>query len=652
MGRHTLSDGRPANLAPAALAVHRASAAAEAESATVPLSSQQLLMWLAEQAGTAGSAYHMHAEFDVAGPLDREVFRRAVDALIARHDILRTTIVDAEDGPRQVIHEPAPQSISVIDLAWEHAGADAWTRCDPVARLIGRRWDLAHECPIRAGIVTSAGSVVGVVFVLHHVAADAESLEILFGEFAALYGAHQESREPPLAEPAPRYADFARRQRSPSAQHEISRKLERWSELLRGAPQTISLAIARPPAAEPDSAGAVVTMLVDDTVAAGLRRLATELRATVFVVALVGFAIALEAYGADPDILIATPSQQRDDDCDAVVGCFVNPLPLRVRLSGTATVRDLIRQARATVLTSLECRDVPFNSILGAMKVRGAGDVPPLAQVSIRVAPAPAPRIDLGKAVLTRVRHADADAVKYDLTLVLEQGEGDTIRGIIEYRRHLFDHDAMARFAASLGAVLKQLAENPDVPVALLQTMPTSAVRRILEQWNPAHGSGEVTGVQWPARCYVLDRYGRLSPVGVPGELVISGTGAEPDPFADASGTVMRRTGVSAHWTATGELSLASRAASGGSREIDDRAPGGYDPAVLRQIQSIWSGVFGVENVRAQDNFFDLGGDSLLAMRVVSRVRRSLGARLTLKEVLSSPTPAEQACIVSARRES
>jgi acyl carrier protein len=276
--------------------------------------------------------------------------------------------------------------------------------------------------------------------------------------------------------------------------------------------------------------------------------------------------------------------------------------------------------------------------------------VPPLAQVSVRVGRRAPVRYDFGALQATRLIPAEWGAVKYDLALAVDQ-DGDELHASLNYRHCLFDEATADRIAGSFVAILEQLVDDPGVVLADLRTMPRRVLRTVLDRWNPADLPPDVatrTGLSGPARCYVLDRYGRPAPVNVPGELYVSGVGEVPDPYAGLPGARMCHTGVLARWTPDGRLAPVDAA------PVERPDAGATDAAaaddVLVGVRAIWSELLGVADIPPQADFFDLGGDSLFAIRLMSRIRKAFQVRLSLKDIFGAPTLSDQASLVTSRR--
>ncbi|MGK5519262.1 CocE/NonD family hydrolase [Micromonospora sp. URMC 107] len=663
------ADAAPTLELPHAVAPERRDDDAGPDDVTAPLSVAQRAIWLAEQAGTSGAAYHLDAAVELTGPVDTGALHAAVDEIVRRHEALRTTIVEIDEEPVQRIHPAAPLTIARLDLT--DGPVDGWASDERVTGFRDRRWDLGREWPIRVATVLLPAGRTALLLVVHHVAADPTAAEIFFAELARLYPSYAQGEPVRLPGVPGRYADVARRQQAELAGPGTADQLARWRRYLDGAPQVITLPTDRPRPPVLDHRGGSVRFTVDDALAARLVAAAAAARTSPFTLLTAAFARTLSAYGAGDDLLIGTPSLQRDDPATRdLIGCLVNLLPLRIRVDRDATVAQFLHDVRGSVLTALELRRVPFDTLVGELRPRRDPAVSALVQVSVRFGRAVPDRFRLGEVEAVRLEPPEWTSAKYDLALAVNQVGEDRMVGSLDFRLALFDRATVQRIRDSLLTVLDQLVSDQERRVGELSVMPRRELRAVLDGWNPARLPDELAGrdgLPSVARCYVLDDRARPVPVNTAGRLWVSGAGDVDDPFAGTPGARMRDTGATVRWSTAGRLELVPAVTVPGQsaatpQAVPDAAqptaapsgPAGDDDRaeVLEQVGRIWAALLQVDAVDPADDFFDLGGDSLFAIRLISRIRKAYQVRLSLQDVFAAPTLGEQVDLVRERRAS
>ncbi|MET2717223.1 CocE/NonD family hydrolase [Streptomyces harbinensis] len=451
-----------------------------------PLSLAQRAIWLAEQVGGSGTAYHLPAVYTLRGPLDPAALRRALDALVRRHPVLRSTVAQDDGEPVQVVRPPAPHPVDDLDPA----GADpaAWHRHPATTRLITRPWELGSEPPLRTAVATLGPGLHGLVVVVHHIACDAAGADLLLQELRALYDTFSAAVPAGPTAPAqlpepPEYADILRARRDRAAAPGAAAARARQRDRLAGAPTDLDLPFDRPRPPHPDARGAAVAFPLDPALVAACRRLARELRTTLFTVLLAGFQFTVAAYARTSDLLVATPSLQRDTPEESrVVGNLLNLLVVRGRIVPGDTVRNFLERTRTDLLAALEDRHVPFEDLVAALVPERDPRVPPLAQVSFLMRRPLPDRFALGDAEAERADLGPAPA-KYDLAGAVEETDSG-VRGCFEYRVALFTPDTIRAMADTFVTVLEQMTAAPGAPLATLRTMPRRTLRRILDGWQ------------------------------------------------------------------------------------------------------------------------------------------------------------------------
>ena len=324
-----------------------------------------------------------------------------------------------------------------------------------------RPFALETELPIRAAIARTGPGAFELALILHHIAADGWSVGLIAEELSAAYAARAAGRGRSAAPPAVPYLQAGRRQEL--APERLARGLAHWRERLAGAPPALRLPTGWQRPAEPGDGGRIWTTGLPPELAEQVRRTAAAERATPFMVLLAGFAAACARWTAEEDIVLGTAVAGRDDPALArVIGCFVNSLPVRVRVPADLAGRDLIRRVRETLLQDLEHACVPFERIADEAGSPGA----PLFEIMAVATNVPRHGLDLA-GVDTVAVPAGPGAAKLDLSLSVDDVDGRTELAFT-YRTPLFGEAAIARLARQYLTLLGSLLRDPGRPVGEL----------------------------------------------------------------------------------------------------------------------------------------------------------------------------------------
>ncbi|MEO7387405.1 MAG: amino acid adenylation domain-containing protein, partial [Gammaproteobacteria bacterium] len=296
----------------------------------LPLSAMQQRLWFLERLQPGTPAFHLHWLLRIRGPLDRVALQAALDAVVARHDVLRTTFAERSGVPEQIVAVDRRIPIEVV------AGATP-------AELLARPFDLAAGPLLRVSLLADGADDHRLLLVVHHLVADGWSFSVFGRELAVAYDATRAGRAIGLGELPLQYADYALWQRDVLGESRFTQQVEYWRAALAGASPLLELpgAVARVGAASGGSQWAGRT-LPPATVAA-LRDLAAAQGATLFMALLAGFKAVLGRLAGRHDIIVGTPVAGRTHRAlEDLIGFFVNTLVLRTDLDGALTFRELI----------------------------------------------------------------------------------------------------------------------------------------------------------------------------------------------------------------------------------------------------------------------------------------------------------------------
>ena len=448
-----------------------------------PLSYAQELIWLYEQMTPGTAAYHIPMARRVRGPLDVEALRRALGTLVARHESLRTTFVENNGTPRQVVVAPAPVAIEQHDLrTWpaELRNAEAERLLQEAA---SRPFDLSAGTQPRVVLVALGADEALLLLVVHHVVFDGASAGVLWGELAAVYAAGREGRVATLPPLPIQLADFATWERHELVGARLEPALGYWREQLQGAPSGVDLPTDFPRTAEMVGPGARHFAMLSAETRAAVRALAAAHDVTPFVALMAGFQALLHRYSGQADVVVGTAVAGRERAGTAgLVGYLANTLALRARFDGDPTFTELLHQVRESTLRALDHQEVPYEKLVRELRSGLPASEHTLFRVMFTLQDSDVVVPRLGNATLERFG-VDLGAAKFDLTVsAAEVSSGVEI--VVEYRRDLFRADTIARLVGHLEVLLAAACRAPETPISRLPLLSPGERHTLLVEWN------------------------------------------------------------------------------------------------------------------------------------------------------------------------
>ena len=452
-------------------------------SGRLALSFAQQRLWFLEQLGSTGATYHIPMRMRLEGALDRGALHRALHTVVARHEALRTTFPVADGEPEQRV-------LPVEESGFRLHEHDLDGRAEAETEL--RRWmadeaeapfDLARGPLFRGRLIRMAPEDHVLLLTMHHIVSDGWSMGVFTRELGALYEAFRRGEGDPLPPLPIQYADYAAWQREWVEGEVLGEQAEYWKAALSGAPELLELPADHPRPARPDHAGASLKVELDEQLTAALKALGARHGTTPFMTLLAGWAVVLSRLSGQQEVVVGTPTANRGRaEVEELIGFFVNTLALRVDLSGSPTVAELLERVRARALEAQQHQDIPFEQVVERVQPARSLSHTPLFQVMFAWQNAPAglelPGLRVGGVNVPRPYPA-----KFDLTLWLGEAEG-RISGALTYATALYERATVERHLAYLRRVLESMAEDPHRRVDGIGLLPAAERARVLHEWN------------------------------------------------------------------------------------------------------------------------------------------------------------------------
>ncbi|MET0395684.1 MAG: amino acid adenylation domain-containing protein [Longimicrobiaceae bacterium] len=454
------------------------------DGSALPLSAAQQRLWLQHQ--VAPASYNLAAALRLRGELSAEALRGALEAVVARHEVLRTRLVLEDGAPVQVVEPARPFALPAVDLApFPEAEREA-ALARYAAEEAARPFDLEAPPLLRAALLRLGPSVHVLLLTLHHVAADGWSEAVLVRELGAHYLARISGGGAALPPLALQYGDYAVWQRRVDAGAARQRKLEFWSRALAGAPAALELPADRPRPPVPSFRGDTFRFRIDAPRAAVLRALARREDCTPFMVLLAGFDAWLHRCTGQDDLVVGTPLAGRDHPAlEPLIGCFINVLPVRVRVDGGEGFRALLRRVRAALLDAYPAGDVSFDRIVDAAGMARDASRSPLVQVLFALQNTPLERLDLPGLAAEPVEVAGRSS-RYDLSVYLREEPDGALGALVELATDLYDRGTVERWMGHFARLLDALAADPERPVGDAELQDPAEREQLVRGWNAA----------------------------------------------------------------------------------------------------------------------------------------------------------------------
>ncbi|MBT2510606.1 amino acid adenylation domain-containing protein [Streptomyces sp. ISL-98] len=456
----------------------------------LPLSSGQHRMWFLDRMHPGSPEWVAPMFLRLPAATAPATVQRALDALAARHEILRTRYVETGGEPRQVIDAPGAQA--PIELRVED------TLRDGIPALFGeqfrRGFDLANGPLWRALLARVPGQDHVLLLTLHHIACDGWSTVVLERELRELCAAFETGRDAALPDVTVQYADYAAWQKERLTDAYVESELVHWRKALDGiAP--LDLPADRPRPAERDPLGAGVLFHVEPSLTARFLELGRRHGATPFMTLLTAFATLVARYSGQWDVPVGTPVAGRSrPEVEGTVGFFLNSLVVRCGLHGGLSFTDALSRVRDASREAFAHQDIPFERLVDDLQPERDLSRTPLYQVAFDLHSEGATGIE-ADAEDTAAFGAAWAVAKTDLSLFMRRLADGALEGALEYATSLFDEATVARMAAHFTTVIEAVTDRPGLALDDVQLLSPAERSRQLVEWNDTATEPETAAV-------------------------------------------------------------------------------------------------------------------------------------------------------------
>ena len=461
----------------------------------LPLSFAQQRLWFLDQLEPNSPFYNLPETYTIHGPLQADILEQAINAIIERHETLRTTFHKKDGEPLLTIHDQLKIKLVVTDLT----SLKKQEKEQEVRRLI-RKEALTpislDTLPLFSlSLIKTEENEHVIVLILHHIISDNWSSQIMMAEMALLYNAFRNGEPNPLPPMKLQYVDFAYWQRNWLKGDVLQQQIDFWKQTLADAPPALDLPFDRPRPAVQTFNGAYLTFDLSPETSQALEALSKKEGVTLFMTLLSAFQTLLYLYSGQKDILVGTPIANRNHpEIEGLIGFFVNTLVMRGDLSGNPTFRKLLARTRETALNAYAFQDLPFEKIVDAVQPERNMSHSPLFQVMFALQTG-------GKRLLSAGRHSEltltpleahSNTAKFDLTLFMVES-ADHLSGAMEYNTDLFDKETIQKLNERFIRLCDQLAARPDASIGSASILLEHEQPLLLETWNAEHTEAGLT---------------------------------------------------------------------------------------------------------------------------------------------------------------
>ena len=425
-----------------------------------PTTIAQQALWYLDRLQPGDPAWNIAVRFRLRGPLDASVLEHALNEIVRRHEILRTTFLFEDHSPIQIIHDTCRLELPLEDLSrLPSSDRDAEEERRTIAEA-ACPFNLKTGPLFRARLLRLAERDHMLLVTVHHIVSDGWSIGIISDEIAAHYEAFASGKRSSAPKLPLQFADYTiwRNQLSESSELESHRSY--WRTKLADLPLCeIPADYPRPPVKTHN--GYILSVLLPAALTDSLTEFSHRHNCTLYITALSTLKLLISRYTQQGDVYVGTLVAGRDRiEIEPLIGLFVNTLVLRTNLSGNPKFTELLVRVRQTVEEAIAHQDLHFQQVVEVLRLKQDFSRPTLYSINfIFQRDFVKPREFAGVGMVP-VPSKSPGAI-YDLNFFMVQ-RSDGWRLSCEYNYDLYDASSISRMLGQLRNLFEQIVRNPE----------------------------------------------------------------------------------------------------------------------------------------------------------------------------------------------
>lgn len=427
----------------------------------LPLSFAQQRLWFLTQLNPESCANNGSITLDLEGVLNITALTDSINAIVRRHEVLRTSFAVVEGQAAQQIAAELKIDLPLVDLS-EFSPQAQETEIKRLEQVYAQQvFDLTQSPLFKLTLLRLDTNKHLLLLAMHHIIFDAWSTGVFVRELSELYTAFVNNRSHSLPELPIQYADFAAWQRQLLQGEFLESQLTYWQRQLNQLPQ-LNLPTSRPREEVTTNPCARKTFLIPADLAREINLLSRQAGVSLFMTMLAVLQILLQRYTNQDDIVVGTDVANRHRaEIEPLIGFFINLLVLRTDLSDNPSFSELLQRVRQVTLAAYAHQDLPFDRLVKALQPqRYTSYTAPLFQVLLVLQNTPLPAFDLPGLSL-KLTEVENTTTRFDLALLLtETARG--IEGKWQYNADLFDRSTITNLSIHFQNLLQSVTQTPN----------------------------------------------------------------------------------------------------------------------------------------------------------------------------------------------
>ncbi len=440
----------------------------------IPLSFNQERLWFLDKLEPGNIIYNLPLVVKIKGSFNVELFEKVINAIVEKHESLRTNIVYSNGEAIQKISEPGNYKPEVVlDVSNENEIREQ------IKEFVSEPFDLENDPLFKVKIMKYKENEYYVALVMHHIISDGWSINLLLEDIFNFYKQFSEGKQGKTITDELQYADYAVWQRSWLKDEVLKSEIEFWKNEIGDAPKILNLPTdkKRPPVKTFN--GDRLQFKLEGETGALIKKFCIENNITPFMFLLTAFSTLLYKYSGQDDILIGTPVANRNQkEIERIIGFFANTLVIRTDLRNDPSFAEALQRTKSRALKSFQHSEVPFEKLVEEIQPDRELSYTPLFQVMFVLQNNRLTTSGSSELTIEPIETENKTA-QFDLTLNMEESAGG-FNGWLEFNTDLFFGETISRMISHFKNLIEKVTENPGLKLKQIEILSEDEKEKIL----------------------------------------------------------------------------------------------------------------------------------------------------------------------------
>ncbi|HDR5278500.1 TPA: amino acid adenylation domain-containing protein, partial [Bacillus thuringiensis] len=453
-----------------------------------PLSFAQQRLWIMDKIVTNSALYNVPIAWRLKGKWNIDMLKKGYNAIIHRHEILRTVFHEVDGKPVQIVQQDITVPLSVIDLRYL-SPEDKTSKIENISKIEAKKpFDLSQGPLLRTHLIIMDNKELVLLCTIHHIIFDRWSLDTFINEWMSFYQAFLENETEKIPPLPVQYIDFTKWQKSWLTEDIIQKQIAYWGKELRGLLPILELPLDYPRPIIQSYNGDTYQIVIPNKLLEKIKVFNSKEGVTLFATLLASYQGFLSRYTNQKDILVGSPIANRNyPGVEDLIGFFANTVVYRADCSNNITFKELVQQIKKKMLDAQENQDVPFEKVIEAIQPERDMSYSPLFQTMFvfHNQLKELPKL-LDHSVEKIPRHMNG--AKFDITIAMEEIPTG-LQVDFEYNTDLFKVSTIKRMAQSFEIWLDEILQFPEEPIENLRILTKNEEKQLLHEWTNIEGN-------------------------------------------------------------------------------------------------------------------------------------------------------------------